>query len=234
MGSYESGFKIIGWVFTLVAIGLLAAGAIVYRHTERFIERALVAEGSVVELERRESVYHPVVSFRANDGKTVTFSSSIGSRPPSYRKGEKVRVLYDSLNPEDATIAGVFSLWFPVMILGGIGAVFFLIGGSFIGFSLRRKRIEAWLRQSGQIVTARFHSVVPATHIRTMRGRIYHVVRAMWNDPVSGREYIFQSKPIPWDPTDFAKGKDIPVFIDPQRPERHLVDTSFLPVGPES
>jgi uncharacterized protein YneF (UPF0154 family) len=233
-GSYESGFKIVGWVFALVGLGLLTAGAMVYLHTERFIARASEAEGAVVELERRGSVYHPVVSFNAQDGKSVTFASSIGSSPPSYRKGEKVRVLYDPVNPQEARIEGIFSLWLPVMILWGIGGVFFLIGGSFLGFFLRRRRTQTWLRENGQIVMAKFHSVIPARNIRTMRGRVYHIIRATWNDPAGGREYLFQSNPIPWDPTDFVKDRDIPVYIDPQRPERHLLDTSFLPAGTES
>ena len=48
-------------------------------------------------------------------------------------------------------------------------------------------------------------------------------------DPASNEMHIFQSDNIWFDPTDYIPGKTLEVLVDPNRPHRYLVETSFLP-----
>ena len=56
-----------------------------------------------------------------------------------------------------------------------------------------------------------------------------YVLQARWTDSRSGIEYFFESAPLDENPERHARGRTIPVFIDPQDPQRYRMDLSFLP-----
>lgn len=56
-----------------------------------------------------------------------------------------------------------------------------------------------------------------------------YVLQTKWTDNRSGIEYFFESAPLAENPERQAQGRTIPVFIDPQDPQRYRVDLSFLP-----
>lgn len=113
----------------VIGFALLGGAGFLYNEINDLRGHALHAPGVVVELEMGSgsSVYHPVVEFRKQDGSVHTFTSDYGSYPPAYAQGEKVEVLYDPADPKRAEIND-HSLWLPVMIVGGLGALFSLIG----------------------------------------------------------------------------------------------------------
>ena len=75
--------------------------------------------------ERRVS-YFPRVEFETKDHEKRAFTSDDGSRKPSYHVGEAVRVLYDPARPQVARIGK--PNWFGIAIVGGIGALFSVLG----------------------------------------------------------------------------------------------------------
>ena len=88
-------------------------------------KRGEQAPGEVIGLDENCSddgcAYAPLVSFKTNDGITVTFESSYSSSPPAYEVGEQVTVFYLPDAPEKAVIKGEgtgFRIIF--MIVGGI------------------------------------------------------------------------------------------------------------------
>ena len=101
---------IIKYVFLLVGIGMLAGSLSWYQNTQSFVAQAVKAEGTVVELLRSSSsdsiTYRPVVHFSNQNGEQIEFTSSAGSNPPSYSKGEKVEVLYLPTEPQNSKING--------------------------------------------------------------------------------------------------------------------------------
>jgi hypothetical protein len=56
-----------------------------------------------------------------------------------------------------------------------------------------------------------------------------YVLQAKWTDSRSGIEYFFESAPLADNPERHARDRKIPVFIDPQDPQRYRMDLSFLP-----
>ena len=105
--------SIIKYLFTLVGMGMLLGTFFIYDNTRSFLSSAVKAEGTVIELVRSRSsdstTYRPVVRFSLN-GQQLEFTSSSGSNPPGYSRGEKVEVLYTPTNTQDARINSFFSV----------------------------------------------------------------------------------------------------------------------------
>lgn len=116
----------------VVGVILIGVSAAISFSKYQFINRATKAEGTIINIvERRSSdsnnsTYAPVVTFRTNNLEhTFTSSVSTSSRPLI---GEKVTVLYDPADPNDAAIDSVTTLWFFPLIVGFMGLIFLMIG----------------------------------------------------------------------------------------------------------
>ncbi|HWE25667.1 MAG TPA: DUF3592 domain-containing protein, partial [Myxococcales bacterium] len=113
-------------ILLVAGVGLLVLGAYLHRSTEAFLAKALPAEGRVVDLAASDSsdstTYAPVVEFEVND-RTYRFRDSVGSNPPSYRRGDEVKVLYDPDRPSHARIdRGRWNRAVPLLV-GAFGAL---------------------------------------------------------------------------------------------------------------
>ena len=225
-----------GWfsyVFAFIGVGLLAGALALALNTRSFISSAKSAPGVVTELiQKRDSdgsvTYTPVTTFTADNGSTITFTSSFSSNPPSYDVGEKVEVLYAPDNPNEARIRGFGSLWLGPVILGGLGLVFSAIGfGITIALRLRAKRRE-WLMAYGTEILADFQSVERNTSLK-VNGRSPWRVIAQWQNPETGQLHVFNSENLWFDPSNYIQTKQLKVLLDPKNAKRYHVDISFLP-----
>jgi len=128
------------YIFVAVGVFILTGGAVTYLNTRAFIENAYSAPGTVIDLiERRDSegsvTYAPKVRFREPiENRDIEFVSSMSSSPPAYRRGERVSVLYELENPENAKIQGLFDLWGVSIIVAFVGLMFFIGGLLFVRF----------------------------------------------------------------------------------------------------
>jgi hypothetical protein len=131
-GSGDAWVTKVGILFAVIAVGLLTAAALTYISKSRFVDRAVRAEGTVVDVELKTSrstdtsrlttSRYPVVEFQARNEQRVRFTSSSSMSGASV--GDRVTVLYDPAKPRDASLSGVGQLWLLPMILGGIGIFF--------------------------------------------------------------------------------------------------------------
>lgn len=223
---------IIKYTFTLVGIGALALALWLYRDTSTFLTEATRAVGTVVDPARSESsdstVYKPVVHFIDRTGEEIKFTSSTGSNPPSYSRGDQVEVLYLPSQPQKARINGFFSLWGLPLIFGGLGALFFAIGAglSLVG-ALKARRTE-YLKKHGTPIETEFQSVV-LNQALSVNGRHPFRVLTQWLNPSTSKVHVFESNDLWFDPSDYITDKRIRVFIDRNNPKRYYVDLSFLP-----
>ncbi|MBN2411118.1 DUF3592 domain-containing protein [candidate division KSB1 bacterium] len=230
--------KILGLVFFLIGLTLLIAGFLSYFSTQKFITHSTVTTGTVIDLVRGTSgtddsatssyVYYPVVQYETINGVVIEFHSRIGSNPPSYRKGDQVRVRYPEKDPYKARIDSFMQIWFVSIILGCLGIVFGGIGGTMLGLVLRSNRQEKWLLENGQIIFTDYDSVILDTSIR-LKGQNPYRILSQWLNPQNNTVYIFKSKPILYNPEKYVKSKAIQVRINPDNPKQYLMDTSYLP-----
>jgi hypothetical protein len=124
-------------VFLLLGVVFLAFAIPIFVHRRRFVSRAASATGVVTDLKSTElqagmQSYNPVVQFQTHDGRMVEFESDTGGPEESYPPGGQVEVLYDPLNPEKAHIKTFFMLWGIPLLFGGLGAVFLVVGVSWV------------------------------------------------------------------------------------------------------
>ena len=68
------------------------------------------------------TTYRPVFVFRDSKEREHEIHSSVGSYPPAYKVNDKVSVLYNVEEPENAVIDGFFFIWLMPFVLGIIGA----------------------------------------------------------------------------------------------------------------
>ena len=113
----SNSMKWLGPLLSVVGVGLVVLGLYLGKQRAVFLDSAMSTTGEVVKLNSRSTddgyVYYPVVRFTApQTGRSVTFEHESGSRPPSYRVGEQVTVLYLPDRPERAIIDGGIMNWF--------------------------------------------------------------------------------------------------------------------------
>src|SRR5215831_12083326 len=186
---------VVKYTFTAIGLLMMVLALAWYANVRAFVSRATVAPGMVVDLlpsrSDNSTTWRPVVRFTSADRQNIEFTSSTSSNPPSYSKGEKVEVLYAPANPRDAKINGFFSLWGGPSIVGGLGAVFLLIGASIIAIGRMRARRDEYLRANGTRVQARFQQVERNERIRVNGANPFRIV-CQWQDPATAQLHVFR------------------------------------------
>ena len=225
-------YSIIKIVFSFVGISALLVALLVYIITTSFLQTAEKANGVVIDLHRSVSsdstTYRPEVEFETLAGEKIRFISNTGSNPPSFSRGEKVEVLYQQDEPQQAKINTFLSLWLLPLLFGVLGFIFTAIGLSFVFYPIyKRKKIQR-IKQFGTIVQAEFQSVNRNTSL-TVNGRHPYQITAQWQDPVTSKIYVFESENLWFDPSDFIVSEALTVWIEKGKPKNHYIDISFLP-----
>jgi hypothetical protein len=228
---------IVKFIMLIVGVAMLAGAVYLYSKTRSFLAGAMHAHGTVVDLQRTESLdshsnrsisYYPVVQYAEAGGRKIEFTSDSGSNPPAYSRGDQVEVLYHADAPEKARINGFMSLWFGTLIVGGLGVVFTAVGTAMVVVPIRRRRLESFLKSNGVPVEATFESVEQNTSMK-VNGQSPWRVLAQWLDPATSQVHVFKSDNLWFDPSAYIKDRKINVFIDRADPKKYYVDLSFLP-----
>jgi hypothetical protein len=228
---------IVKFIMLIVGVAMLAGAVYLYSNTRSFLAGAMHAQGTVVDLQRTESLdshsnrsisYYPVVQYAEAGGRKIEFTSDSGSNPPAYSRGDQVEVLYHADAPEKARINSFMALWFGTLIVGGLGVVFTAVGTAMVVVPIRRRRLESFLKSNGVPVEATFESVEQNTSMK-VNGQSPWRVLAQWLDPATSQVHVFKSDNLWFDPSAYIKDRKINVFIDRADPKKYYVDLSFLP-----
>ncbi len=211
---------ILSYLFLLIGIGFLAGAGYLYSNTSEFVANARRAPGTVVALRSGA----PEVKFRAHDGREIQFTSSVSSKPPSYHVGETVEVLYRQDRPEDAEVNAFMSLWLGVILLGGLGSGFSIVGAALV-FGWGWKKADPGIKLTGMSIQTDFQGVERDSE----GGRHAFQVVTQWQNPATGEIHLFHSDLLWYDPTAHIKTGKITVYIERGNPEKYFMDISFLP-----
>ncbi len=101
-------------------------------------DRFSPATATVVALRRRGEPpdWFPVMQFRLPDGHAVEAQSTWGSRPPRYREGDRVEILYDPRDPSHIRLPGEAAAGAFLMIALVVAGIGFLGLGALLGVAL--------------------------------------------------------------------------------------------------
>ncbi|MEM7019643.1 MAG: hypothetical protein AAF512_20190, partial [Pseudomonadota bacterium] len=114
------------------------------------------------------------------------------------------------------------------LVMGFMGALFFLVGFSIIlvgYFNVRKKR---YLQQHGIAIQTKFHSTSINADI-AVNGRHPWVIYTKWHEPGTNELHEFKSENLWFDPTEYIEQGEITVLIEKGNPKKYYVDVSFLP-----
>jgi len=109
-------------------LGLLFALDLIV-HRSAFIHTALRADGTVIWMEPVRTTrtgagtYFPVFRFTASDDRLHIINSEVSVPFSTFKRGDRVRVLYQQSNPEIARIDAFSTLWQESLVVGIWGAV---------------------------------------------------------------------------------------------------------------
>ena len=124
----------IGIAAVFIVFGsLFALGAfLLFRRSWRRVKRWQTTTGTVVDnliyTTNNTRFSKPTVQFQTTDGRSIVFTSSVGSNGPPRKVGAQVKVIYLPADPEQADIRSFANLWLAPLIALFVGACFAGIG----------------------------------------------------------------------------------------------------------
>jgi hypothetical protein len=119
--------RIVGLFFVCLSLLFIVLAVGASWETRNFLATARHAEGIVTKLNAGGS--HPEIQFTAGDGSVVSYPQ--GGLIFGYRPGDKVDVLFTDGDPRSSAVVNIFgAVWFRSLLLGAIGAICAVGGGT--------------------------------------------------------------------------------------------------------
>ncbi|MGW2094204.1 DUF3592 domain-containing protein [Promicromonospora sukumoe] len=226
----------------LVVVGLLAmaavfgtvAGALAVR-TAGFLADAKAVDGVVVGLDEQysstddgttRSTYHAEVAYEVG-GQERGFTDRTGTNPPRYAVGERVTVLYDPADPDDARLDAAYGYWLETIF----GLVALALAGAAVPVLLVWTRAAARRRlaRTGERATGTVTEVRPAGKV-VLNGRPRMAATVRWRHPFAGEQTLTETT---WGAVH-AVGDQVTLRYDADRPARAVVEPSAGPAAEPS
>ena len=127
---------IFGGGMLILGVVPLAFALCLINRQKAFLTRARFARGKVMRIVRRAGqngwLYRPVIEFKTEAGRVVTFADYLETSWIRYPLGAAVPVVYEPSQPSEARIHSFASLWLPSLITGMVGFLF-ISAGAFLG-----------------------------------------------------------------------------------------------------
>lgn len=229
--------SLVGGIFALVGLVLLAASGYLLVQQQDFARAALKANGTVVALhprtssDRNSTNYAAEIAFTDASAKDHRFIENFSTYPARFDQGERVTVLYRPQAPQDAIVDDFWSRTGALIIVGPLALIFSCLGGGMLGYRWSQQKRAGYLIQNGLPIQAQFLRVVQDDTL-TVNNRSPYRVIAQGRHPVSGQEQEFRSPMIWTDPGEQFQGQRLTVYVDPQRTKRYYMDVPGTPPQP--
>ena len=120
----------IAFYIAFFVMPFLSIGVYELYKAEQMLHEFAQADGTIVgnsySISRTASgdeggAYYPIVEFEIADGGKIRFTDGIGSLPPDYEVGERIKILYDPKNPQTARVYSWKRIWFVPVLLTCVG-----------------------------------------------------------------------------------------------------------------
>lgn len=119
--------------------------------------------------------------------------------------------------------------WLLLMIFGGMGLLFLVIGIIFLTIVIRTNRRRKEVLEKGYYIYADVMDSFPDMHVRINRIHPYRV-RCRYQDPATGQYHMFTGGMFLYDPEPMIRGRQVPVYLDPADYDTFYIDfDSIMP-----
>ncbi|AWX44417.1 hypothetical protein HME9304_01418 [Flagellimonas maritima] len=83
------------------------------------------------------NTYTPIFEFKDRKNKLMFYKSPISSNPPAYKRGEKVKIIYDKTDSSTVKTISFWGLYRTSVILLMVAAPLLIIGSCYLLYTLR-------------------------------------------------------------------------------------------------
>lgn len=164
-----------GLALAIIFLGLilLTVGITRYVNTSSFIgSRAIKVQGQVLNIEVRDDVEYPVISYTDYNAQRYQSSSTANGFFASLKQGEKLILYIDPSNPQIVRIDQFMFLWFAPLLYVFMGVVTLAAGGFLLlnsrRFSTARRRTSG--RTKKKKVSSKADARRSSTSVRVASG----------------------------------------------------------------
>lgn len=221
--------KFFGGIFLFTGIILITVGVITLVSGMRFKESAVSVNAVISDIEKVETSNIDDKNRRYKqriyvtyefDGKLYEDRRLLSSSRSDY-VGKELKLLVNSSDPED--IKRETELYMASIIVFCLAPVFLVIGAVAIIIDLRQGGRKKKLQQSGISIYAAISQMNMNRNIQ-VNGRHPYVVICSYEDPGSGKTYLFKSNSLWTDPSlVYHIGDTVKVLVDPNDYRKYVV-----------
>lgn len=219
------------WVLVLLPLLALSFAAYLYWEVQQFIAAALPVSGVVVEYrqhrDRNGTTFGPNFLYLDQSGQQHILQSANFTNPPRFQVGEQVELLYNQMHPENARVNDWWELYNWVIIWGSLGGIWFSIIVITFMRVIRKKTLNNWLRNNGQLVTAKVIKIEPDDKITEGGKPLYTKLTCEWTNPATGVVHTWSKGLLPLDISKHIKDDQVNVWINPNNPDSYFIDITI-------
>jgi len=215
-----------GGIVIAVAALLLVIAVLVGLFGNRFMKTAEKATAEIINIQANGDSH--VVTVRYTDKGGVSRQAQLNSYNASMRIGQFLEIYYQPDNPSSVRTGG--SSWIVILIVGGMGVVFFLVGYSM----MRKQREEKWLCEHG----TRYDAVPVDCRLSTNVTRIsssgsstiqstnvsYTYVLICHYRGQDGTVYECSSRALNYDPRPYLSRNLVSIYVNSENPKKYFMD----------
>lgn len=217
---------IIGSIFAIIGISMIALALFLKVVADEFREISIETEAVITTIEYdREDDFHDVYVTYVFEEET--YLEKLNYYSSSMSEGDTITISVDESNPTNIGASG-FLEYLGAIIVGSMGLLFTIIGGSFLLFIFNKKKKYKRIRETGRRIEAKIVSVNYNTRY-TINGRHPYILLSSYEE--NGLTYSFTSHNIWYEIESVIQNRNIetiPVYVEQGNFKKYIVDTSEI------
>lgn len=218
--------KLLGISFFIVGVLMLAIALVCAYfswNTERTSEKVTGTITEIYSSRGDDSTGNSAISVEYSyNGRQ--YEADLSEYSSNMRVGKDITLYVNTENPQKVRTAAL--LYLPTLILGCVGAPFFIIGCVFLLVLGKRRKKKQSLMQNGRRVMAEVTGG-SRNYNYAVNGRHPWKLECKYEDIYTGALYLFSSGNI-WIDPELYIGQQVAVYVDADNYKKYYVDVESL------
>lgn len=225
--------NIIEWIiflaFAVIGLVFLIVGVLFYQDISKKEKKWIQTEATIVDIQSAvhldgDRSYNVVVEFQV---ESKTYRSDLSEWNSTMKIGKKVSIYYNPNNPYEI-IGNGFSFTYVIFMM--LGSIFEIIGLIPLVHLYGKNLFKRKLKKNGRKIEATIDDVTLKMNY-SVNGRHPYILKCSFVDPTDGKIYFFKSGHIWYNVEELINQYEIetiPVYIEPNHPQKYIVDIEIF------